>query len=124
MDRPVKGQKVKGLKAWTNGTNEVDTVVAQVSEQMSEQIKGMVSIMIKRQNTGTSDPPASGKKGKPKPVKQECLAAECGEFTIYSLCPLHYHSLVSAKVPSLKLRNGYGDAYYYGVFRGRCLPAC
>jgi hypothetical protein len=32
MDRPVKGQKVKGFKALTNGPLEVDSVVAQVSE--------------------------------------------------------------------------------------------
>jgi hypothetical protein len=79
---------------------------------MSEQIKGMVSTMIKRQNTGASDPPAGGKKGKPKLIKRECLAADCGGSIIYSLCPLHYHSLVSAKLTSLKLRNGYGDATF------------
>jgi hypothetical protein len=62
MDRPVKGQKVKDLKALTNGTSDVDAVVAQVSEQMSDQIKGLVSTMVKRQNTGTSDYSATGSK--------------------------------------------------------------
>jgi hypothetical protein len=36
----------------------------------------------------------------------------CDQQSPFSLCGLHHHSLVSAKVSSLKLRNGYGDATY------------
>ena len=75
-------------------------------EELSEQVAGLISTMSKRQNAGGS------KKEKKTYVKQECLAADCDEQTTFPLCGLHYHAVVSAKTPSLKLRNGYGDATY------------
>jgi hypothetical protein len=109
MDRPVRGKKVKGLL--TKAKDELDTV----AEQMSEKIIGLISSMSKRQNAnadeGAVQPDSSDKKGRKK-VKQECLAADCTELTGYPLCPLHYHSLVSAKISSLTLRNGYGEARF------------
>jgi hypothetical protein len=106
MDRPVKGQKVKGLMSMADGSSDVDLVV----EGVTGKLKSLISTMSKRKNKDVSD--SSGKDGKQKMVKHECLAADCGELTIYPLCPLHYHSLISAKVPTLKLRNGYGDATF------------
>ncbi len=111
MGRPVKGKKVKGLISKTEDDNKAD--VEGIMEQVSGKIMGLISTMSKRHNApGTDVTSSDGKKGKQK-VKQECLAADCcTEFTVYSLCPLHYHSLVSAKIPSLKLRNGYGEATF------------
>ena len=113
MDRPIKGKKVKGLM--TQPVPDVE----KVTEQFSEQIMGLISTMAKRQNaalTGSSPDDIKGnktdKKGKKKYVKQECLAADCAEMTTFPLCALHYHSLVSAKTPTLKLRQGYGDASF------------
>ena len=69
----------------------------------------MISTMVKRQNVPDPNPNPNPKK---KHVKQECLAADCDEQTTFSLCGLHYHSMISGKTPTLKLRNGYGDATY------------
>jgi hypothetical protein len=107
MDRPVKGQRVKGLVTKPSSSDEVNFEV----DQVSEKLMSLISTMSKRQNAGNTPSP-SEKKGKPKPVKQECLAEACPEVSVYPLCPLHYHSLVSAKVSVLKLRNGYGDATF------------
>ena len=111
MDRPVKGKKVRGMVA--KAKDEVDSV----AEQVSEKIMGLISTMSKRHNTKDSgnavtDAKVGGSKGKKKYAKQECLAADCPELTTFPLCPIHYHSLVSAKVTTLKLRNGYGDAKF------------
>ena len=111
MDRPVKGKKVRGMVA--KAKDEVDSV----AEQVSEKIMGLISTMSKRHNTKDSgnavtDAKVEGSKGKKKFAKQECLAADCPELTTFPLCPIHYHSLVSAKVTTLKLRNGYGDAKF------------
>ncbi len=110
MDRPVKGKKVKGFISKTEDDTKTD--VEGIMEQVSGKIMGLISTMSKRHNApGTEATSSDGKKGKQK-VKQECLAANCTDVTVYSLCPLHYHCLVSAKVPSLKLRNGYGEATF------------
>jgi hypothetical protein len=70
--------------------------------------------MSKRLNLDGATPAVAkdGKKGKKKVERKECLVADCLELTVYPLCPLHYHTLVSAKSSSLKLRNGYGDATF------------
>jgi hypothetical protein len=87
-----------------------------VAEQFSEQVIGLISTMAKRQNANpgdsTPDDIKGNRKGKKKYVKQECLAADCDELTTFPLCAMHYHSLVSAKVSTLKLRLGYGDASF------------
>ncbi len=104
MDRPVKGKKVKGML--TKAKDEVDSVAEQVSSTISKRRNATTT------DKATKDDKVDGTKGKKKYVKQECLAANCPELTTFPLCPLHYHSLVSAKVTSLKLRNGYGDAKF------------
>ena len=113
MDRPIKGKRVKGLM--TQPVPDVE----KAAEQFSEQIMGLISTMAKRQNAALDDSSPddikghkTDKKGRKKYVKQECLAADCAEMTTFPLCALHYHSLVSAKTPTLKLRQGYGDASF------------
>ena len=108
MDRPVKGKKVKGLIA--NAKEDIDL------ESVTEQILGLISTAAKRRNAITDAPnptpnPAADKNDRKK-KKLECLAADCAELTAYPLCSLHYHSLVSAKISSLSLRNKYGEATF------------
>jgi hypothetical protein len=88
-----------------------------MADRVSEKIMSLISSMSKRHNASGSDNDGSavakeGKKVRKKVDMQECLVAECTEVTAYPLFPLHYHTLVSAKSPSLKLRNGYGDATF------------
>jgi hypothetical protein len=106
MDRPVKGKKIKGLISQATGDQEDET-------DLAAQIAGLISTMSKRRNA-TDDSSSPGEKGRPgdKKKKQICLAAECKEMTYYPLCPLHYHSLISAKTPTIKLRNQYGEATF------------
>jgi hypothetical protein len=106
MDRTVKGKKVKGM------VSQVTEEVATVAEQVSDKIISLISSMSKRHNVDTSEPTVTGKKEKKKFEKFECLAADCTDMTSYSLCPLHYHSLISAKISSLRLRNDYGNATF------------
>ncbi len=83
--------------------------------ELSEQVRTLLSTMSKRQNfpvDAVGGVSTGAKKARRKFVKRECLAADCDEETGFSLCGLHYHSLISAKTQSLKLRNGYGDAIY------------
>ena len=106
MDRPIKGKRVKGLLS--NTTSEDDALA---------EIKGLITSMSKRLNADgvSSDDPGGakgGRKGKKKGELHECLAADCAEMTPYPLCPIHYHSLISAKINALKLRNGYGEASF------------
>ena len=44
--------------------------------------------------------------------KKPCLAKGCNNLSPYSLCGLHYHSIVSGKTAQLELINGYGHASY------------
>ncbi len=108
MDRPVKGHKMKGLV--TKPVESVKDDMNGVVEQVSEKLMGLISTMSKKHNQDSQG--SKGQHGKSKLQKHECLAADCPETTIYPLCPIHYHSLVSAKVTTLKLRNGYGDATF------------
>jgi hypothetical protein len=70
--------------------------------------------MSKRQNS-TGEASAGDKKTKKKYIRRGCLVAECDELTTFPLCGLHNHSLISAKTPVLKLRNGYGETTYDGT---------
>ncbi len=111
MDKPIKGKKIRGLVAKPQDTDSPDLV----TDKVSEQIYTLLSTMSKRHNQSSqasSDVPAGDKKAKKKHIKQECLVADCTEETTFPVCGLHYHSLISAKTPTLKLRNGYGDATY------------
>ena len=108
MDRPIKGRKIKGLI-----TTQTAGDKAEVTE-LAGQIAGLISTMSQRKNA-TDDSSTQGGKGTPggdKKKKLICLAADCKETTYYPLCPLHYHSLISAKTPIIKLRNQYGEATF------------
>ena len=67
--------------------------------------------MSKRLNLN-SDPATPNTRKKRGGIQKECLADGCDQKSPFALCGVHYHSLVSAKISSLKLRNGYGDATY------------
>jgi hypothetical protein len=110
LDKPLKGKRIKGFGAKAQEQEERDTS----GGPGSGQVNGLISTMSKRQNS-TNDVPAGDKKTRKKYVRKECLAAECDQLTTYSLCSIHYHSLISGKTPVLKLRNGYGDATYDGT---------
>jgi len=114
MDHPVKGgKKVKGLGAKVKDSSSGKDDLEEMTEQLSEKVFGMISTMVKRQNAaGAEESPGDKTIRKKKHIKQECLAADCDEQTTFSLCGLHYHSMISGKTPTLKLRNGHGDAMY------------
>jgi hypothetical protein len=108
MDKPIKGKRVQGLACKT------EEVAQPAVESVTEKVLGFISSMSKRLNLDGAIPDGEkgDKKGKKKGERKECLVADCLEKTAYPLCPLHYHTLVSAKSSSLKLRNGYGDATF------------
>ena len=111
MDKPVKGKKVRGLAAKAQSTDASEPEIDAVSEQLYT----LLSTISKRHNASSTVPVEASsdkKKTKKKYIKMECLVADCAEETTFPLCGLHYHSLVSGKTPTLKLRNGYGDATY------------
>jgi hypothetical protein len=110
LDRPIKGRKVQGL-----ATQVKETDAGNEDTSLSDQaIKAFISTVSKRLNLGggVSTHPDGAKSKKKKFVRKECLAADCDDQSTFPLCGVHYHSLVSAKTQSLKLRNGYGDATY------------
>jgi hypothetical protein len=112
MDRTVTGRKkIRGLAGKTQVTDETES-------DTIEKMYTLLSTMSKRQN-GDKTTPAGDEKATPGDkggrrqwVSQPCLAENCTEETRFSLCGVHYHSLISAKITTLKLRNGYGDATY------------
>jgi len=111
MDKPVKGKKMRGLAAKAQSTDASEPEIDAVSEQLYT----LLSTISKRHNASSTVPVEASsdkKKTKKKYIKMECLVADCAEETTFPLCGLHYHSLVSGKTPTLKLRNGYGDATY------------
>jgi hypothetical protein len=117
MDKAVTGRKkIRGLAGKIQGTDEAES-------DTIEKMYTLLSTMAKRQNvpgdkktpSGDEKTPDGDKFGRRKLVSQPCLADSCTEETRFSLCGLHYHSLISAKITTLKLRNGYGDATYDGT---------
>ena len=108
LDKPIKGKRVQGLVC------KAEEGVEPAVDSVSEKVLGLISSMSKRLNLEGATPAVAkdGKKGKKKVDRKECLVADCLELTAYPLCPLHYHTLVSAKSSSLTLRNGYGDAIF------------
>ena len=76
-------------------------------------MKTFISTVSKRLNLPSGDAGVSGsKRYRKKADPKECLADGCEEKSPFALCGIHYHSLTSGKITSLKLRNGYGDAAY------------
>jgi hypothetical protein len=110
MDKPIRGKKIRGMAGKLQANDEAESV-----EELSDKMFTLLSTMSKRHNlTGDKATPAGDDKttGRKKYVNQPCLADNCTEETRFSLCGVHYHSLISAKIQTLKLRNGYGDATY------------
>jgi hypothetical protein len=106
LDRPVKGKKVQNLLVKTDEENPT-------ADQWTDKINNFISTVSKRLNLSSTGAEVPGAKSKKKKnVQKECLADGCDQQSPFALCGIHYHSLVSAKIPSLKLRNGYGDATY------------
>jgi hypothetical protein len=106
LDRPVKGKKVKNLLVKTDEENPT-------ADQWTDKINNFISTVSKRLNLSSTGAEVPGAKSKKKKnVQKECLADGCDQQSPFALCGIHYHSLVSAKIPSLKVRNGYGDATY------------
>jgi hypothetical protein len=105
MDRPVKGKKVPTLLA----TSTDDS--SSTADNWTATVKTFISTVSKRLNLN-SDPATPNTRKKRGGIQKECLADGCDQKSPFALCGVHYHSLVSAKISSLKLRNGYGDATY------------
>jgi hypothetical protein len=113
LDKPVRGKRVKGLL--THTTDESGKIEG--DKEVSAQVMSLISSMAKKLNVDkASDKPnvdkASDKKVRRKRPTHPCLAHECAEQTTFPICPLHYHSLLSGKVTSVKLKNDYGDVTY------------
>ena len=108
LDRPVKGAK----KVQTHLAQPKDAE-SPVAEEWTEQVKTFISTVSKRLNLTSGDAGVSGsKRYRKKADPKDCLADGCAEKSPFALCGVHYHSLTSGKITSLKLRNGYGDAAY------------
>jgi hypothetical protein len=108
MDKPVKGRRVKGYVSKPLGEGDAEPETMQIAES----VLGLISSMSKKLNVDAL--PGKDKKGRPPRPMHPCLAEGCNEQTSFPLCPLHYHPMLSGKVTSVKLKNGYGDATYDG----------
>ena len=108
MDKPVKGRRVKGYVSKPLGEGDAESETMQVAES----VLGLISSMTKKLNVDAL--PGRDKKVRPPRPMHPCLAEGCSEQTSFPLCPLHYHPMLSGKVTSVKLKNGYGDATYDG----------
>ena len=111
MDRPVGQKQVRTMVAQTT-SDTTDSLTA-------EKVFAYMSTMAMKHNTDTGKSAASsatvkgslGRKGKARTLYL-CLAKDCMEETYFPLCGNHYHSLVAAKLPSVELRQQYGNATY------------
>ena len=104
MDKTVKSKKkVPGLLSQIEG--------AESEEQLEAWTAALVSSVSKRINKDLEPiKPVVDKSSDKK--KKPCLAKGCNNLSPYSLCGLHYHSIVSGKTAQLELINGYGHASY------------
>ena len=103
MDKTVKSKKkIPGL------LSHVEEAIN--GEQIEALTTALVSSVSKRINKDQESPyPVTDKTGK---KKKPCLAKGCNTLSLYPLCGLHYHSIVSGKTTQLELINGYGNASY------------
>jgi hypothetical protein len=90
---------------------KVSGLMTQVETAGNEESLALVSAASKRINAETVQPsPVTDKKG--DKIKKPCLAKGCKTLSSFSLCGLHYHSMVSGKTEILELINGYGNASF------------
>ena len=86
-------------------------MLSQIEIAGDEETLALVSAAAKRINQDPAQPkPLNENKGDRK--KKQCLAKDCKTLSPYSLCGLHFHSMVSGKTATLELINGYGNASY------------
>ncbi len=82
------------------------SVMGAKGEEKSDEESGTTNVLLssaaKRLNKGLQDDKR----------KFKCLAKDCSTKTAFSLCGLHYHSIVSGKTSSLELENNIGMAIY------------
>jgi hypothetical protein len=105
MDRPM-------------GTKAVKIGMAQIqddSSDLAEQIHALISSVHKKHHE--NDIPGDEEKKIRKPRNRNkpdlpCLALGCDEVSVFPLCGSHYHSLVAGKLPSITLRDQYGNATF------------
>jgi hypothetical protein len=94
MDRPVGGKRVSTL---------ADKVTDVTPESLTvEQVFAYISTMAMKHNSDIT-PSKSDKRQK---------GAKVEEQTPFPLCVTHYHSLIAARSPSIKLKQNYGTATY------------
>ncbi len=117
IDKEVKGkQKVHGYQAIV--VPDVPEEVSASAPDVEDAVKALISSVKKRINKNGSNAPAKSggkknlKKSKKEYEKRECLAKGCTILSTFTLCGLHYHSVVSGKTPALELRNEFGNAVY------------
>jgi hypothetical protein len=90
---------------------KVSGLMTQIGTADDEESLALVSAAAKRINMDPIPPkPLNSNKGVKK--KKPCLAKGCKTLSPFSLCGLHYHSMVSGKTETLELINGYGSASY------------
>jgi hypothetical protein len=90
---------------------KVSAMLSQIEIAGDEETLALVSAAAKRINQDPAQPkPLNENKGDRK--KKQCLAKDCKTLSPYSLCGLHFHSMVSGKTATLELINGYGNASY------------
>lgn len=90
---------------------KVSGLMTQIGTADDEESLALVSAAAKRINMDPIQPkPLNSNKGDKK--KKPCLAKGCKTLSSFSLCGLHYHSMVSGKTETLELINGYGSASY------------
>jgi hypothetical protein len=105
MDRPV-------------GNKTVKIGMAQIQDDLpdlAEQIHALISSVHKKHHD--NDIPGDEEKKIRKPRNRNkpelpCLALGCDEVSVFPLCGSHYHSLVAGKLPSITLRDQYGNATF------------
>jgi hypothetical protein len=101
----------KGVKSKRRVTALATSVEPLLDETAIESIStALVSSVSKRLNKeGAGEITANPAKAK---KRFPCLAKGCAATSPFSLCGLHYHSVISGKSPELELINDYGRAVF------------
>ncbi len=106
IDKDVKQKrKVPALAAHVEPILE-DEVIESITT-------ALVSSVAKRLNKDLT-PKVKLKADKKKNDKRKfpCLANGCGKLSAFTLCGLHYHSVISGKISELEFINDFGSATY------------
>ncbi len=98
---PVLATSVEPLLDDTAIESISTALVSSVSKRLNKEVTGATTVTAI--NSATT---AKAKKRFP------CLAKGCAATSPFSLCGLHYHSVISGKSPELELINDYGLAVF------------